>query len=305
MVVQLLKSVSHKEYHDDALPGSPRFSRTCALEILTSPRHAYAWHPKLGGAGRQLVEDGEEDDTGRKENVKAGAVIHELLLKGGLGIAVIEADSFRSNAAKDQKREAIQSGLLPVIRSKYELALKDAERIRKRLAELDIDLTAYEPEVTGLFEEEVSGGPPVACKVRQDLLSLGLAQVLDVKVVDHLNPGAFERSIPAYGLDIQAHIYVRSVELAKPELAGRVSFEFLVCERKPPYDVMVAELAPSFVGLGEMRWKRALKKWRGCLDSGAWPGVGRVAPLLAKEWALRDEMEIGNPGDPAWLKGDA
>lgn len=294
MTAQLLKGVSHQEYHSDSLPGAPRLSRSIAVKLLDqSPFHAYAAHPLLGGA----VEESDEETEERA----SGSLIHELLLGGGLGIAVCPYDSWRTNASKDARDEALSNGLLPVLEPKYHAGQKTVGLIRKRVAELDIDLATFEPEITALWE---SGG--VACKSRSDLLSLGLGKLLDIKITTKINEGAFDRSIRAYGLDIQAVAYAEGVAAAHPELAGRIDLEFLVCERKPPYDVMVKGLSPAWLSIGETRWARAKKVWKECLASSHWPGWGIRPPAEPRPWDLQEEFTAGlhSAGEPGWVKGE-
>ncbi len=294
MEAKLLKGVDHDAYHRDQIPGSPRFSRTAALRILKSPLACWAWHPSLGGG----VPEDEEETT---EAVRSGSLIHALLLGAGPRIALCDYKDWRTDRAKADRALAQQNGLLPVLKHKHEAAMKDVRAIRERLHGLGVELDAYEPEATALWESD-----GISCKARKDLVAIAQGHIVDLKVVDSINPQAFERSVAPYGLDIQQHVYTEALEAVHPALAGRVRFDFAVCERRPPYDVMLVSLAPTFVSLGELRWKRALKTWRRCLKSGEWPGIGRVAPINAKEWALTEELAVttSQAGEPAFMKGD-
>lgn len=290
---KLLTGVPHRDYHADDLPGSPRFSRSAAVRILQSPLACHAWHPKLGAVG---AEDEEE-----QEDRAAGSLYHELLLGGGLGLAVIDHDSFRTNAAKDAKAEALANGLQPVIRAKYEAALVHHRAIHKRLAEHGVRLVDFETEVTALWHHGET-----ACKSRLDALLLAAGRIVDLKCKRVLGTlQSFERGIPAYGLDIQAYTQRCAVEAAHPALAGRIQHDFVVVQIVPPYDIMLVSLGPSKLSIGESRWNRALKRWRSCLASGQWPGVGRVPDIQAKEWELTEEMTSdAASSEPDWTKGD-
>jgi hypothetical protein len=291
---KLLKGVSHRDYHSDSLPGSPLFSRTAALKILQSPLACHAYHPALGNAGEN--EDEEETDE-----LRAGSLFHELLLGGGLGLAVCDYDAFRSNEAKKAKAEALANGLVPIIRAKYEAALVHARKIRARLEEEGIVLAEFETEVTGLWEH---GETP--CKTRLDALKLGEGRIVDLKCVKAVSRRSFENRVLLDGLDMQAFTQTCAVEAAHPAIAGRVKHDFVVCQIAPPYDIMITSLHPTMLSHGELRWNRALKAWRRSLASGKWPGIGRVPDVEAKEWQLTEEMSITTTqaGDPAFMKGD-
>lgn len=292
MTGQLLRGIPHSQYHGDHLPGGPHFSRSAAVDILQSPLHCYARHPKLGGRLEEETAD----------HLDKGQLIHGLLLGEGVQVAIVQADDWRTKAAREARDEARAAGLLPVLEGHHVAAVEASTAIRQRLLELDVDLAAYSPEVTALWEE--SGG--TACKARLDLLHLGLGMIDDLKVTEEINLGAFERGVRALGLDIQAHVYVRAVETIHPELAGRVSFRWLLCERKPPYDVAVIPASPSIISLlGESRWRRALKLWRECLASGRWPGLGHRPPMEARPFDLEAELtaSIQSVEEPDWAKG--
>lgn len=286
MTAELLKGVSHDDYHADRFEGPPRLSRSITVRLLQqSPLHAWAAHPKLGG---QPVEEPEEDAQ-TQARLETGSLLHMLLLGAGVQVAVVEHDSWRTNAAKDARELARSNGLLPVLAGKYYAAQATAKAIRESLAAYGIHLGAYEPEVTALWESE-----GVASKARMDLLSLALGEVADLKIVDRINLRAFKASVERYGLDVQHAAYVEGVETAKPALAGRVSMEFLLVERLPPFDCAIVPLEPAYQSLGQDKWRRARGIWRRCLEAGTerrhWPGFGRQAPIGPRPWEIEEEL---------------
>lgn len=299
MPAELLRGVPAEAYHRDLLPGAPHFSRGVALDIVRdSALHAWQRHPCLGGAP---VEDAEEDPA-KRARIEAGSLIHALLLGGGLGIAVVEADSWRTNKAKDEREEARQNGLLPVLAPRCQDGLKVAGEIKKRLYGLDVPIEECIAEGTILWSEPpaVEHHQAIHCKARLDLLHLGRGMVWDLKVGSRINPPGFERSMRPFGYDIQSWLYPHAVAQVHRELAGRLDFEFLLCERRPPYDVAIVPVGAAMASLGGDRWNRALKTWRQCLASGVWPGHGRRAPVLPKPWDLEEEFTFAREaaGEP-------
>jgi len=298
VTAQLLRGVTHAEYHADAFEGSPRFSRSIAVRLLQqSPLHAWAAHPKLGG---QAVEEPEEDAQ-VQARLERGSLIHDLLLGSGAELVEIHihgdkkkgqdpsrlypAPSYATKEARALRDAARARGAIPVIPDKLEEAYGAAEGIKKRLRLYGIHLEAFEPEATALWDSGF-----VASKARMDLLNLGLGEVLDLKVVDRISIRAFEAGVERYGLDVQAAAYTEAVETCHPAIAGRISFEFLLVERLPPHDVAIVPLSPALVDLGGQKWRRARGIWARCLESGAWPGFGRVEPIEAKPWQLEAEL---------------
>lgn len=298
-MASLLSGISHAEYHADSIPGhpGPHFSRSVAVDILQSPKLAYHNHPLLGGAGEEI--DPDPQAQARKER---GALFHQLLLGGGLGIAVVDANDFKSDAAKKARNEARANGLLPVVAPKYHAAMEALPFIKKSLLELDIDLGEWDTEVTALWGE---GGTP--CKGRLDALSMARGKILDLKcITGRINPQGFEGSLLRYGNDIQAFSYPAGVAAINPALAGRIDLDFVLIETTPPYDAALQPIGASKLSIGERRWKRSLRLWQQHLASGAWPGVGVLPPLEAKPWELEREMmaEYEKPQEPGWAKGE-
>lgn len=290
----ILSAVSHADYHADNLDGAPHFSRSVALRILQqSPLHAWASHPKLGGGLPDIATAAMD----------GGALIHRLLLGGGPKVAVIHANDYRKKEVQRQRDEARAKGYIPVLEKHWKQAEDEQLAIRERLAGLGIDLDAYASEQTIVWTED-----GVACKARLDLLSDDSAlPILDLKITDAISIGAFERGIQSTGLDLQWAAYTSAVGEVRPEWAGRVDLEFILCERRPPHDVAIVPLAKNMQSLGEQRWRRALGIWRQCLASGAWPGLGRQQPIEAKPWQMEAELGAAldaRGGDPEWMKGD-
>lgn len=289
---ELLRGVPHQLYHLDDLPGTSHFSRSVACRILhQSPLHAYQAHPKLGGAS--------EDEP--SEVMDKGALIHQLLLGGGPEIVAVDFPDWRKDAAKVQREAAREAGKLPILVHLLAECETATDAIRQRLLDLEIVVGhAEDSEITALWED---GGTP--CKARLDLY-FGGDTVLDLKVQRNLAVSAFEWGVKKLGLDIQAHAYQAAVVARFPELAGRTTFEWVLVERKPPYDVAIIPASASVVSLGESRWKRALSIWRRCLESGKWPGTGRLPALEARPYDLEQEFTaaVHAAGEPTWASGD-
>lgn len=311
MTAQLLAGVPHTDYHLDRIEGhpGPHFSRSVAVRILhQSPLHAYQAHPLLGGQG-----DDEPSDLMDK-----GALIHSMILGTGPEIVpvyvhankakigpTVPALDWRKDEAQEIRDAARAAGMLPVLPHIFEECSEAAEAIRARL--LDFEIVAGEPheaEVTALWHESDPQGEVVPCKARLDLYPWG-NWIGDLKVQRNLNVSSFEWSVKKLGLDIQAYAYSSAVVAKHPELAGRMAFEWLLVERKPPYDVAIIPASATILSLGESRWKRALKVWRECLASGRWPGTGRLPALQARPYDLEQEMmaEYTKPTEPEWAKG--
>lgn len=383
MAAEILRGVSHADYHADNLPGAPHFSRSVAVTLLQrSPLHAWHQHPMLGAK----AEEGSDTSD-------HGSLFHHLLLGTGPEIAVAPDDypDWRGKRA-DFRDEARERGAVPVLAPAYEEAERVADELRWRIQDAGIPLEECEREVTLLWSEgdplvvapqprpapsgkvrkipekldlmaalkaSLEGAPAevnpplappdlphqlpgVTVRARADLLLLRLdqrtehlviggelaeinvgpptpvaASIWDLKFPDPKRKGtpqAFQRSIPFWGYDLQAFLYMRGLAAVFPELAGRVEFNFLWCETWGVCDVAVVPVSASQLAGAAVKWDRAAAAWRSGLETGTWPGYGKLlaieAPVQQLEGALagglsRDERiealfgegENGGDGD--------
>lgn len=312
----LLDDIDAKNYHGD-IWGSrerPTFSRSMAVKLLNrSPKAAFAAHPKLGGhIGDEDDEPEEEATEDRSEDAEHGSIYHELLLGGGKQFVVLAHENFRTKAARAERDAALAEGLIPVAEPKWQGIRHVADRMRESLVAAGINLAECRREVTALWESENEheprSGAPIRCKARLDGLDDNYSVVIirDLKVCKYISKRGFLRGMEYYGHDIQAASYVEAVEAAWPKMAGRIRFEFLLIEKKPPYDVAIIPADKIMLAMGLMKWRIAKLQWAQCLATGKWPGMGRVdiaiPPYLLAEATAKFIEAFGPEQLPDWLE---
>lgn len=344
VTAQLLQSVPHHVYHSDQVdewlidpedertgPGAPRLSRSIACTLLMeTPLEAYRQHPRLGGVGRPLVTKGAD----------MGSIVHALMSGDGPAVEVcmipakgpdgkarevptldleaalrasllphvpglpserlIPAPNWLTKDAQKFQAEARARGSIPVLAHDLVQAKAAAAALPEKLAALEIDLSAFESELTILWE---SGG--VAMKTRPDLTSVALGEFWDFKVTEAISESAFEAGIVKYGLDMQAAAACEGLAAVHPELAGRLSFGFIVCSWKPPFSVMVKPMGQAGLEYGRGRWDRAKAMWKRCLETNDWPDWGIRRPWEPKPWHLEAELTAAFQAaeEPSWAEG--
>lgn len=224
--------------------------------------------------------------------MERGLIIDRLLFGCGREIAVIEADAYRTNAAKAARKEALDAGKIPVLRDSLQEYEETVSAIRSALS-------AQGVEFTGESQVYLKWTAPsgIECGGTLDHLQRGpsFATIYDLKTTACAHPSAITRSIVDHGYDIQHAAYVEAVETVYPQYAGRVSMEFLFVETEPPYAVQIASLAGSMAELGRRKWERAQRLWRECHRRGHWPGYsgGNVVSIEAKPWQLMEQLGEG------------
>jgi hypothetical protein len=258
-----------------------------------SPLHLYHLHPRFGA---RAFETTDEMDT--------GTLWHALLLgKGSERIGVVRikdkktgelvnAEDFRTDAAKQARDELRAKGMTPVLFKHIERASVSLDRVRKQLDEHGVHL-GTQREVVALWVEHASDGTPVQCRTMLDALELSDvgAVIQDFKTTDSAHPTAIRNHVERFGYAVQSAAATSAIEHIVPELAGRVHYEWIFAERDAPNAVAITAPAGSMQMLGAQLWQRAVDAFARCLKADVWPGYGRLPPVEASPWALSSVLE--------------
>lgn len=268
------------QYHADPCEV-PSLSASIAHVILAqSPLHAWHRHPRLGGG-----------DAVQSPAMTAGTLAHALLLGADDRIVVVDADDWRTKAARERRDELVAAGKVPVLaRDHAEVALA-VDVWRLRLHEAGVVLSGQ----SEVAVEWAADG--VLCRGMMDHLIThyrpGAGAIYDLKTTTaSCHPEACARRAVDHGLDLQAAAYLEAVEALHPEAAGRVHYAWLWVELEPPHAVTVATPSGAMLALGRAKWRRAREVWQRCLSSSRWPGYtdGAQAVLEPPQWAIAAEI---------------
>lgn len=286
MSTELLKKLCRmdpEEYHRDPCPV-PALSSSIAHELLErSPLHAFTRHPRLGGIPRKATKE-----------MNAGTLAHALLLDAGKErIEIIDAEDFRTKAARELRDIAIEAGKTPVLAHAYAGAEEIAETLKQRFADFGIVLGG-ESEMAAFWVETTPDGIAVQCRGQQDhIVELdGGLVVYDLKSSRSAHPVSCQRHIDSYDYAVQRAAYVSALSKLRPEFAGRIDFVFVFFELEPPFAVTPTRINGEFRSLGECRWNRAVDLWGRCLRENRWPGyTTRILELEPPKWALERDID--------------
>lgn len=275
-----IHDIAATTYHrDDLGADAPMLSASIAAILLRqSPLHAHAAHPKLGGWPH---EDSDVFDL--------GTAAHSLILEGSEDrYAIVEANDWRTNAAKDQREQARKAGLTPLLLKQVENVRNMARMVRSNLAaftETPAPLTNGRPEQTIVWND---GG--VWCKARIDWLHNDLLCMDDLKTgAVSAKPDAWTRTIYGRGGDIQAAFYIRGLAaLGCPD----TRFRWIVAENVYPYATSVVALSPEGLAHAGAQVEEAIATWRTCLANDRWPGYPtRTCYVDPPAWSLAQYIE--------------
>lgn len=241
----------HPDWTDAEYFAHDALSHSDTKLLARSP--AYYHHVKTTG------------DKDFKAEFDFGHVVHELALGEGAGIVVVDADSWRTKAAQEAKKEARAEGKAPLLRDEYEQAKACAEAVTRHPIARKLWDTADHFEIAATWDDG-----DVPRKAKLDLVAGRFG--VDLKTTDYAETEAFGRSAGKYGYATQDAWYrdalTEAFGIDEPE------FLFVVVEKRPPFLVNVIKLDPYDVDLGHKRNGQMVDLYRRCRDTDTWPAYG-------------------------------
>lgn len=131
------------------------------------------------------------------------------------------------------------------------------------------------------------------CKSRIDTLAIvpdgplkGACEV-DLKSTLDPTPDGFPRQVAKFQYQLQAGMYIEGLEELAPQSRRAL---IVAVENDEPYDVVVHEFSAGAIESGRTRFRRLIRLYKQCLDSGRWPGSCEdVNLLILPKWAEETE----------------
>jgi len=269
------RGINATRYHSDPAPA-PSLSNSIIGPLLNkSPRHAMLQHPRLNASYERT--DNSVFDLGR--------AAHSLLLEGEDIASVIDADDWRTKAAKDARDEARANGLVPLLKHQHEQATAMVKAAREFVAST---------QHAGIFSDghgeqamvwEMDG---IYCRALVDWLTEDRSLVIDYKTTGADCPQAWMRGhMVQHGYDTQAEF----TKLGLNHLGHHgAKFLFLVQETEAPHMCYFVEPSESMAAVAVSKITRATKLWRECLSQNKWPGYQKTPyEAEAAAWSIADE----------------
>lgn len=152
-----------------------------------------------------------------------------------------------------------------------------------------------EPEITMAWKDEITG---LWVLSRPDTVSFDGA-VSDYKTAAPrgrpFNCYFIDRQIEQYGYVQQLALAAEAFERLTGEWPGMASIVAQLTA--PPHHVILREISEEMLRIGQFQNRRALNRFKECLDSGHWPGPGEdVGAFMPSDgwWKrLTEEMQVG------------
>jgi hypothetical protein len=245
-------------YHGDPVPGGSLSSTGARKLIPPSCPAKFRWwldHPEPPRAVFEF-----------------GSAAHQLVLGTGPELMEVEADDWRTKAAKEARDQAREGGLIPLLSADYAAVHTMAAELREHpIAGPLLDPDRGYAEVSLFWRDG-----PVWGRARLDKLTAtrsGRPVIADYKTAASAAPEDVEKAIARYGYHVQGAHYVagaQALNIASEDIGYVLVFQ----EKEPPYLVTVAEPHPLSMRLGARRVRQAFDLYAECQASGVWPGYG-------------------------------
>lgn len=259
----------------------------------------YHAHPALSASGAKKLLPPScpahykwQRDNGQppKREFDFGHAAHAKVLGVGAEIVTVDADSWRTKAAKEAADAARAEGKVPLLAEEVERVDGMADALRRHpIASALLDPDRGRPEVSLFWHDQTHG---VDRRARLDWLpepTSGRLIVADYKSAQSAEPGAVGRAAASYGYHMQAAWYLDAVDAL--ELAEEAAFVFVFQEKTPPYIVTVAELDAPALEVGRRRNDLAMQVFAECTATGEWPAYTSDVELITlPRWAYFKDL---------------
>lgn len=297
-----------EEYHRDPAP-EPSLSASLAQLLLDqSPRHAWWNSPKLNPEAHERLED---MDSQKRLRLEHGTALHTMVLGAGSEVRIVEADDYRSKAAKEAREEARELGDVPVL-SGHAAKLERIAAAARGQARAHRDLGPAlagggTAETVALWQEEVPGAgtlpprPKVWCRALADFIPADAAlPVVDWKFTSTSTaPQTYQRAVQ--GMALRAHHYLRGLERCGQPRAG---YLVAAVEMEPPHGLTVFRPNTALLNLGRELWEEALAIWARHLALGSHEEAWPLYPDTAVEVGP-DPWKLGRAEDERLMREEA
>lgn len=273
-------------YHADPC-FEPSLSSGIAKTLLgKSPAHAKLAHPRLN-------PDHQPENA---ERFDLGSAAHALMLGDPQQFEVIDADDWRTKAAKEARDAAREAGRIPLLARQWDEVCAMVAAGRMQLAAHPEANEAFNPDLGASEQTLVWEEGGIWCRARLDWKPHAGNVFYDYKTTGgSADPAEWARTCFNVGTDIQAGFYRRGIAAVLG--IENAHFRFVVQETSPPYALSVVELDPYACAIADRKADVAIRWWRWCMTTGHWPGFpARVAyiempPWEDRRWTEREERE--------------
>ncbi|MDX3575923.1 PD-(D/E)XK nuclease-like domain-containing protein [Streptomyces sp. FL07-04A] len=204
-----------------------------------------------------------------KREFDLGHAAHKLVLGEGPEFRVIDYPDYKKKAAQNERDEAYELDLVPLLTKEHDQVQAMADMIRRHPIAGGLFAPGTGRAELSLYWTDKATG--VRCRVRPDWLKElpGLALAVDYKTCRDASPQGVSRAIKDHSYHQQDAFYTDGIWAALQP--ADVRFVFVFQSKTAPYLITVRELTDQDRDIGRARNERALRLYAECESTGIWP----------------------------------
>lgn len=274
--------VSEADYRADPCPSPSLTQSLCKILIERSPRHAWTECPRLNPHYEP------DDDT----KFDVGNAAHRLILGRGKDFEIVQAEDWRTKAAKEARETAADEGKIGILQHQFEQA---SEMVTAAWAQLhrheDKDaFTAGNGEVMIAWQEDGIWFRSLVDWLHDDLRTVDDYKSSGMSMAPHVIGLRAE----AAGWHVQAAFIERGLDLLDAAGAGRRLYRFIGQETDKPHALTVMHMSECWMTMGRKKVQACIDMWRAAIGRNTWRDYGTRAVIpeypgfKEKQWLDRE-----------------
>lgn len=260
--------LTDEEYFADPVPAwlGGSLSHSGAKVLLDSPAR-FAWERAHSSPSKAAYDFGH--------------VAHHLVLGGGVRPLVVDADSWRTKAAKEAQAQAYAEGRAPLLRHDFKVVTDMARALRRHRVASALLARPGGTERALFAQDEASGG--VWLRAKFDFLPDPDADerplIVDYKTtVRSASPSRFDKSLADYAYHSAAAWYLDLY--TKVTARDDAAYLLIVQEKEPPHLVSVIQPDDDALQTGRDENRAAIELYAQCMSDNHWPGYPEDITLV-------------------------
>lgn len=264
-----------ERYHADPCMVPSLNNGVAKILLQHSALAAWHAHPKLNPNFRAKQAD----------KFDLGQYAHAMLLEDDRSkLVVVEADDWRTKAAKETRDAARASGKVALLARHVDAVFNMVTAAKEFIANSEIadEWKHADSEVTAVAIDH--SGAVLRC--RYDRISKSRRFIADYKSTEDASPDTFSRQITRMGYHIQDAFYRRIAQIN-----GVVGprFVFLAQSVEAPHECSLHACDPALQEIAEAEVQRAIDLWRECMKAKNWPSYGgRIHYAMPTTWMMQE-----------------
>lgn len=265
------------------------------------PEEAYFSHPAFSASGaKSILADTprrfrwKQQHPVHKAAFDLGHYVHAELLGSGAETVVVEADDWRTKAAREARDQAHAEGRVPMLAKDADVGDQMVASVREFLFDAGMPTVfarGFGHAETSLLWEDPEHG--IERRARLDWLHDPVPgqprMIVDLKTAANADPAEAGRTSNNLGYHQSTAWYIDGVKAVTGETDVR--FVHVWVEKDAPYLVSATQLDDEAIARGRALNDKAIRMWKECRDTDQWPGyTPQIQTVSLPYWATRDDV---------------